>query len=591
MGHKSRARLAVSLLVGGLFASVQLALWGDVSAQAELLSVSYSSYVNHESWRELFSGKVYTGDFLHVVGEVTNLVDTGLEYVVVVELYDSRGERVEAERYWRIGPGGELPPGQKRPFLLILLNETAGRRVARLDVSVTVEETCPWLRYGARFLNVAFDRESGRVVGELENELDLTMEHPTLYLTLYNSSGHVVGADYGGIEGARRLAPGATAPFDVDLDNIPSSWRDMVTDYSLYASYAVSYKQPYGQLEILDPSLELDEFGWFKVTGRVRNAGESDARYVQVAVSLIDARGVIYRCDSTYAQPTSIPPGETSSFSLDFLSQQQPATYRLYVYSDTYVKKQSQISCTVEPGTVVLGGRVEVSGAIQPLPMYNGKPTSERVTIHFQNPLGQEATRSTTTNVDTAAYFLSVEPDLTGCWTVWSSWDGMNDLTNATADTVVFDVTKRREVVPVQYGDKTSVISIVSNYSIRQLSFSEQDGSLRYWAYYSSGWYWPIQQVAGGTTLTIPRQILEPPFTVWVDGEEVSSTLATNSTHSSVSYHHILRPWGSTVRIVGTIAELEPSIWPLLGLILSLLAAFGRQRLAPRGSTVKNHGR
>ncbi len=532
--------------------------------------VSHSSYMNYESWKELFTGETYTGDFFHVVGEVRNTADLGVECKVNVTLYDANSNIVTGHRYWRISANGNLPPGQKRPFLLILLNETASRSVARYDVSATVDEVREYLGYGAGFINHRFRSDTGSVLGEIENTLNKTMEHPFVYATFYDASGNVIGADHSGVMGASRLDQGDRAPFKVILDYRPSAWYDSIEGYALFSSYTESYKVPYTQLEILDHRKEIDEYGWCKVVGQVKNIGGTEADFVQVAVSLWNDEGSIVACDATYTDPSLIGPGETSSFTLGYLTKDQVQSYTLYAYCSSYAKTQSRLSCDINPDTITLGEEASFQGRITPRPELMGEPVREMVTLHFENPLGQEGTRSVRTVADTGGYELGVEPDLTGRWSIWASWRGRDDLTNTTSTPIPFDVESRRDIFPVVVDDKAFRVHILSNSSsINQFSFRESEQNIEYQTYYSSsGWYWFIQEVRSKTRVTIPRDLLEPPFTVSLNQEPLTSALTTNATHSTLLFEHPLRSWGSAVRIKGTVGEFGAVMWSLL-LVLS----------------------
>ncbi|MFQ6086400.1 MAG: hypothetical protein ACE5OY_09140, partial [Candidatus Bathyarchaeia archaeon] len=94
------------------------------SASAEILS--HSSYMRYGKYKEFFTGKIYEGDFFHVVGEVQNIAAENIVVEVVPVFYDETGAVIEAEPiHTSIKPLEILAPDQKSPFEMIILDEDA----------------------------------------------------------------------------------------------------------------------------------------------------------------------------------------------------------------------------------------------------------------------------------------------------------------------------------------------------------------------------------------------------------------------------------------------------------------------------------
>lgn len=561
----------------------QSAFLGYEAAGGAIEVVSHSSYMNYESWQEFPYGSKYSGEFFHVVGEVMNTGSTDIAYQVDVNLTDSNGNPVAGRRYWFFGASADnLAPGEKRPFLLILLNQSASRMVAEYEVSAKVQTgihiSPPWR---AGFNNHVFRSDTGKVLGEIENVIGKTIEHPFVYVTFYDDTGRVIGADYDPT-GIDRLAPGGSLPFELRLVYCPSAWYNSIRSYSLCASYGDSYNKPYTDLQIVEYTPEINQYGYCKIVGKVRNVGEMKAEFVQVLAAVSDSDGKMLACFSTYAQPSEIQPGQTSDFQLsESLGKEQAgrvANYRFYAYCNTYTKTESEISCGIEPDRITISNAANVTGRITPRPEYRG-PVSEGVTLTFTNPQGETKTGWIRTDASSAEYRYNMKPDITGIWTVRASWGGRDDLTNATSSSISFEVTDRTDTFPVVFKDKPFQVRIVTNSSIAYFSFSASEGSIGYRASYSTyGWYgWSSSGTNGESNVTIPRALLDSPYILLIDNKISSPLLVANTTHSSLHFAHPQTSGGSAIKIKGTINELGG--FPLavvFGLCLSRLGTCAR---------------
>lgn len=542
-------------------------LWDSGSAGGVVEVTSHSSYMNHESWKELFSGLTYTGEFFHVVGEVKNVGNVDIAYEVNVSLYDSNENLVEGRRYWRIsGIGDNLAPAQRRPFLLILLDENSSRDIARYEVSALIRDVEVESPYLANFINHTFRSDAGKVLGEIENILNRTMEHPYVYVTFYDAAGRAIGAGYDPVMAVDRLAPGEKAPFELDLSYHPSAWYSSIASYDLCPSYSLSFKIPYDELQILDYEPGINEYGNCEVTGHIGNIGAMTAKFVKVVVALYDKEGEMLRCLWSYPQPSSIDSGETASFSIHGSVGKewvdQVGAYELRAFCDTYTKTQSTISCHIHPVSIALDDVANLTGRISP------GPVREFVTLFFTNPCGETKTRSVRTDAESGGYTYHVEPDLTGRWTVKAYWKGKDDMTNATSLPVSFDVMKRTDIFPIEVEDGTFWVQITSNSSTKYFSYNIQKESILYRATYSThAWYWSLPEIMGETNVTIPKALLDTPFTVFVDKEPITAIVTANTTHSSLHFDHPLPSFGLEIMIEGTVSELG-------SFVIAFLSAF-----------------
>ena len=84
----------VLMLLSIIFVPMNESLAAESSEGVMLDVVSHSSYLNHEKWKELFSGKTYEGNFFHVIGEVMNVGIESVTYSVEVSFFDAKGNMI-----------------------------------------------------------------------------------------------------------------------------------------------------------------------------------------------------------------------------------------------------------------------------------------------------------------------------------------------------------------------------------------------------------------------------------------------------------------------------------------------------------------
>jgi len=327
--------------------------------------LSHSSYMRRESYREIFTGKVYEGDFFHVVGEVQNVATENIEVEIVPVFYDEGGTVIEAEPlHGSVKPLEILAPGQKSPFEMMILDEVASRKVVDYELlvesTVTTKEPC----------KLGFPNHSSyvsiidifEVVGEVENMGAENVERVKILATFYNETGTVIGADFCYAE-IDTLVSGQKSPFGVS--NYPrKEITGNVRSYGLCARGEKTAKAPYRELEVVTHVPEIDRSGYYKITGRVENVGEIDATFVKVVATFYDSQGRIVGYDSSYPVPLDLKTGETGSFQVAVSDKElstKVVSYGLVVecseyrsiYPSTTTTQTATIPTTTAPTTTV----------------------------------------------------------------------------------------------------------------------------------------------------------------------------------------------------------------------------------------------
>jgi hypothetical protein len=153
----------------------------------------------------------------HVMGEVQNTGDEASYLVkITATLYDSRNVVLATPfTYW---PLWVLPPGQKAPFDIELLDETQSRKVDHYELAISSGLPHEGLPVGLEILSHSQDisEYAITIVGEVKNIGDREAHAVKIVAPFYDSAGKVVGVGYAPPD-PKDLAPGQNAPFKVLL--------------------------------------------------------------------------------------------------------------------------------------------------------------------------------------------------------------------------------------------------------------------------------------------------------------------------------------------------------------------------------------
>lgn len=153
-----------------------------------------------------------------------------------------------------------------------------------------------------------------RVVGEVENIGDKNIRYLLVNATFYNAGGIVIAtrSSYAMLD---VLSIGRKAPFEIVLPNKTTSAS--VDRYNLSVSWEEYSVEKPSVLQILETSTYIDEAGFQKVNGTVKNLGTSNAIYVKVVATFYNAQGKVVGATYDYTTPSSVPPNQTEPFELE----------------------------------------------------------------------------------------------------------------------------------------------------------------------------------------------------------------------------------------------------------------------------------
>jgi hypothetical protein len=284
------------------------------------------------------TGNKYRGDFLHIVGEFYNpsshnvrLGDDKIE----ATLYDASGTVIEFDNivktvYWK---DETIPPGGKRPFSLVVLDEDISNRVASYDLSAkgrrTSEEIIEIEIISFKlFPNRYHPDKYNDLIAEVQNTTDNVIE-VSLLATFYDEQGLVLKADTLFI--STPLLPGEKAPFQLSPVAIEAERCELAV------RCAVTEEIPYREFEVFNIAYEEGPT-WRtsdSLTGEIRNTGQQSVTNVYMRVSFYDEEGVLVDWGIARVEPETLEPGATGTFEIYPLPPDpwQMPNYSLLIYA------------------------------------------------------------------------------------------------------------------------------------------------------------------------------------------------------------------------------------------------------------------
>jgi hypothetical protein len=168
---------------------------------------------------------------VYIVGEVQNNTASNVRFVKISAVFrDAGGQTVGTDYSYALAEA--MTPGALSPFRIIFDKAPAW---STYDLTVTYSTTTAgW--YVLELLNTEtyYDSlDAFHVRGKVKNQYPVQKKSVTLFLTLYDSSGRVIGVDWGYLSPST-IDPGAEVSFDVDC----YFWMGK-PQHSLVAHYAI----------------------------------------------------------------------------------------------------------------------------------------------------------------------------------------------------------------------------------------------------------------------------------------------------------------------------------------------------------------
>jgi serine/threonine-protein kinase len=180
------------------------------------------------------------------------------------------------------------------------------------------------------------DADSVWFFGEVRNDGAQARESIELRVNLLDASGQEI-ASHTGYASMSYLKPGEISPFSVlfTKDDGAAPFESYTIEIrSRKADFKPGYT--YRDLSVLPgPQARADQYGFIKISGRVQNAGDRAARFVQVYAVFYDSAGLVVGLASGYAETANdapLDPGADARFELQgVIFSGTPARYRLFV--------------------------------------------------------------------------------------------------------------------------------------------------------------------------------------------------------------------------------------------------------------------
>lgn len=163
------------------------------------------------------------------------------------------------------------------------------------------------------------------VIGEVRNNSAQPVEYVRIVASFYDTSGTFIDSafTYAGID---TVNADELAPFQLGSTSI-----ETFDTYELQVEASFADEPRPDAFTVRDARLREDEFGWTLV-GQVVNETNTPMERVKIVATATIAGARIVGEDFTYAQLNTIPPGETSPFSIGFTNMlDAPTDYRVWV--------------------------------------------------------------------------------------------------------------------------------------------------------------------------------------------------------------------------------------------------------------------
>ncbi|WAM22590.1 MAG: FxLYD domain-containing protein (plasmid) [Candidatus Methanoperedens sp.] len=165
------------------------------------------------------------------------------------------------------------------------------------------------------------------VVGEVQNNLNSNIQFVKITAAFYDANNTVIGTDFTFTD-INILKPNQKSPFEL------STFPDKInpTKYKLSLAYSITNIQPFAGLQILSNSSQIDQLGYFKIVGEVKNNGLNSSTFVKVVATYYNSSNIVIGKSFTFTDPSMIQINDTAPFELSsFPLKIIPTKYELQV--------------------------------------------------------------------------------------------------------------------------------------------------------------------------------------------------------------------------------------------------------------------
>ena len=176
------------------------------------------------------------------------------------------------------------------------------------------------------------------IVGEVENNTTKYLDFVEVKANIFDDQGNLVDTNFT-YTWLEILPPGEITCFDILLFDLPENWDRYEFEDVAYRTDGV----PAPKMTIYDDNGAYDsDFGWYEITGQVRNDDSKVAESVSVIGTLHNSSGTVVGSDFAYPDDEDLYPGQASAFELLSVGRDYAdvASYRLQADGSSQTHQQ-----------------------------------------------------------------------------------------------------------------------------------------------------------------------------------------------------------------------------------------------------------
>jgi hypothetical protein len=164
------------------------------------------------------------------------------------------------------------------------------------------------------------------LVGEVQNDSEVTVGQTEIEVTFYNETGAVIGTTRGQTL-LLVIPPHESAPFSLTL-----SQPQGLSSYKLQAVARPVEAVAASQLSVVEVRRYEDNTGFFHVKGVVENVGSVASKQIQVAAVIYARKGEVINVGFVVANPPILLPGKRATYDILFTYYPQYTSQRVLVF-------------------------------------------------------------------------------------------------------------------------------------------------------------------------------------------------------------------------------------------------------------------
>ena len=172
------------------------------------------------------------------------------------------------------------------------------------------------------------------IVGEIKNELKVTLNQINVFATLYSDNNEIID-ELRTTSLVNTIMPEMKTPFDFI---ITGNSAKMVSHYALDLEYTVA--NPKNQvMDVTSSELSRDNFNNLMITGTVTNYGETTANTISVVATLYDKNGNVAAVSKIHTKPDYLRASDETFFLVsvpDKIQTESVVDYSIVAESEEY---------------------------------------------------------------------------------------------------------------------------------------------------------------------------------------------------------------------------------------------------------------